>query len=174
LTRAIATSAAGRVLPWLDACSERGGFRAGVALPNKEALMNWIERSLCIATLAGTSMLGIACGSSQLPAKQLADAEAGIRAAREVGAQDTPKAALQLKLAQDGVQRAQAQSKEGDDERATATLEEAKVDAELAVLLAKQEESEARAHQAQSRAGSVEQAKSNEETPKEELPSVGE
>jgi hypothetical protein len=109
-----------------------------------------------------------------VPAKQLADAESGIRAAREVGAQDTPRAALQLKLAQDGVQRAQEQSKDGDNERATATLEEAKVDAELAVLLAKQEAVEARAHQAKSRANSVDQAKSNEETPKEELPSMGE
>ena len=135
--------------------------------------MNWIERSVCIATLASSSMLGVACGSSQVPAKQLADAESGIRAAREVGAQDTPKAALQLKLAQDGVQRAQEQSKDGDSDRATATLEEAKVDAELAVLLAKQEASEARATQAKSRAGSVDQAKSNEETPKEELPSMG-
>jgi hypothetical protein len=135
--------------------------------------MKWIERSLCIATLAGSSMLGIACGSSQLPASKLADAESGIRAAREVGAQDTPKAALHLKLAQDGLQRAQAQSKDGDSERAEATLEEAKVDAELAVLLAKQEASEARAHQAKSRAGSADQAKSND-TPKEELPSMGE
>jgi hypothetical protein len=109
-----------------------------------------------------------------VPAKQLADAEAGIRAAREVGAQDTPKAALQLKLAQDGVQRAQEQSKDGDNERATATLEEAQADAELAVLLAKQEAVEARAHQAKSRAESVDQAKSNEAMPKEELPNVGE
>jgi hypothetical protein len=137
-------------------------FECRVALPNKEALMNWIERSICVATIAGSSLLGVACGSSDVPAKQLADAEASIRAANEVGAQNTPKAALQLKLAQDGVQRAQKQSKDGDNERATATLEEARVDAELAVLIAKQEAMEQRASQAKDRAESVNQAKTDD------------
>jgi len=127
--------------------------------------MTWIERSICIATLTGSALLGIACGSSEVPAKQLAETEAGIRAANELGAQDNPKAALQLKLAKDGLQRAQEQSKDGDNDRARATLEEAQADAELAVLMAKQEAIEARANQAKTRADGVDQAKSVE-TPK--------
>lgn len=122
--------------------------------------MTWIERSMCIATIATSALLGVACGSSEVPAKQLADAESGIRAAHEVGAQDTPRAALQLKLAQDGVQRAHELSKNGDNEQARKALEEAELDAELAVLLAKQEQSEARAAQAKGRVESLGQAKS--------------
>lgn len=136
--------------------------------------MTWIERSICIATIAGSSLLGVACGSSEVPAKQLADAEAGIRAANEVGAQDTPKAALQLKLAKDGLQRAQEQSKDGDNEQARATLEEAQADAELAVLIAKQEAIETRANQAKTRADGIDQAKSVDQAKSGETPKSSE
>ena len=101
-------------------------------------------------------------------AKELAQAEAGIRAAREVGAEDTPKAALQLKIAQDGVQRAQKLSADGEHERARAALQEAELDAELAVLLAKQEKMEASAAQAKSRADSLNQAKSESQMKEQE------
>src|SRR5262249_36134565 len=138
----------------------------------KEALMTWFGRSISAVAIAG----GLAaCGSSEVPAKQLADAEAGIRAAREVGAEDTPKAALQLKVARDGVDRAQKLSKDGEQERASAALEEAKLDAELAVLLAKQEKVEAQAAHAKQRAVGASQAKSvtepESETPAEAMPS---
>lgn len=118
--------------------------------------MTWMGRSICAAAI---TWLAVGCGSSEVPAKQLADAESGIRAAREVGAEDTPKAALQLKIAQDGVQRAQKLSADGEHERARAALQEAQLDAELAVLLAKQEKIEANASAAKQRADTVEQAK---------------
>jgi hypothetical protein len=95
-----------------------------------------------------------------MPAKQLASTEASIRAAQEVGAEQTPRAALQLKLARDGVERAQQWSKDGNTEAARAVLQEAELDAELAVLIAKQEKLEASAVQAKQRADSLEQAKS--------------
>jgi hypothetical protein len=122
--------------------------------------MTWIERTICVATIAGSAWVSVGCGSSEVPAKQLAQTEASIRAAHEVGADDTPKAALQLKLAKDGMQRAQKQSADGDNERAQATLQEAELDAELAVLLAKQEAIESKANQAKGRADSLDQARS--------------
>lgn len=118
--------------------------------------MTWIERSIL---MLGLVWVAAGCGGGEVPAKPLADAQAGIRAAREVGAEDTPKAALQLKLAQDGVERAKKLSADGETESARAALEEAQLDAELAVLLAKQERSEQNASQAKSRAETAEQAK---------------
>lgn len=118
--------------------------------------MTWIERSIL---MLGLVWVAAGCGGGEVPAKPLADAQAGIRAAREVGAEDTPKAALQLKLAQDGVERAKKLGADGETESARAALEEAQLDAELAVLLAKQERSEQNASQAKSRAETAEQAK---------------
>jgi hypothetical protein len=86
-----------------------------------------------------------------MPAKQLADAEASIRAAKELGAEDEPAAALQLKIARDGLQEAQRLTKEGEHDRARPVLEEAELDAELAILLTRQEESEAKALRATQR-----------------------
>lgn len=114
--------------------------------------MTWIGRY--VGTGIVVAAMGAGCGGSEVPAKQLAETEASIRAAREVGAQDTPKAALQLKIAQDGLQRAQKLSEDGEGEQAAIVLQEAEVDAELAVLLAKQETVEARATQAKRRAES--------------------
>ena len=116
--------------------------------------MRTIERSIGIGVVVVAAALGAGCGGSEVPVKQLADTEASIRAARELGAEDTPKAALQLKIAQDGLQRAQKLNEDGEGEQARAVLEEAHVDAELAVLLAKQEKMEASASQAKRRAES--------------------
>jgi hypothetical protein len=88
----------------------------------------------------------------------LADAEASIRAAREVGAEQSPDAALQLKMANDRLQRAQSLSADGENESAAKLLEEAEADAELALLLARKEDAQARALQAQQRAGKYEEA----------------
>jgi hypothetical protein len=118
--------------------------------------MTWIGRSIC--TVAAVTWLA-GCGGSEVPAKELAQTEASIRAAKEVGAEDTPKAALQLKIAQDGLMRAQKLSADDEQEAARLALQEAEVDAELAVLLAKQEKVEATASQAKSRAANMEQAK---------------
>lgn len=110
-----------------------------------------------ITMAAGLSLGALACAGSDVPAKQLADAEASIRAAHEVGADSSPDAALQLKLANDRLERAQALTKEGENEEAAKLLEEARVDAELAVLLARKEDAQARALQAQQQASKYDQ-----------------
>ena len=122
--------------------------------------MNRIERSVIAV---GATWLAVACGGGDVPARQLADTEASIRAAKEVGAENNPEAALQLKLAQDRLAQADKLDRNGDHEEARAVLHEAELDAELAVLIARQEQSEAKAMQAKQRAASFGSAKEPEQ-----------
>ena len=78
------------------------------------------------------------CGGAALPADRLASAEAGIRGAREVGADSVPEAALHLKMARDQVAQAKALSNSGDADRAAMMLSRAEVDAELALALTRE------------------------------------
>jgi hypothetical protein len=119
--------------------------------------MNRFERG--VIALGLLTWLGIACGGGDVPTRQLADTEASIRAAKEVGAEDNPDAALQLKMARDGLARAENLNKAGEHDEAKTVLEQAELDAELAVLLARQEASEAKASQAKLRAESLGSAK---------------
>jgi len=93
------------------------------------------------------------CGSSDVPAKQLAESEAAIRAASEVGAKDNPQAALHLKLARDRYDQAQTASKEGEQETARLLLEKAEADAELALALTRKDQVAAKAEQAKRKTG---------------------
>lgn len=91
------------------------------------------------------------CGGSDVPARQMAESEAAIRAASEVGAQENPQAALHLKMARDHYDQAQAASKDGEQESAKALLEKAEVDAELALSLTRKEQAAAKAADAKQR-----------------------
>ena len=101
-----------------------------------------------IALSLGLVLTGAACGSSEVPAKQLAESESAIRAASEVGAQDNPQASLHLKLAKDRFAEAQAASKDGEQETAQRLLEKAEADAELALALTREEQASAKAESA--------------------------
>jgi hypothetical protein len=85
----------------------------------------------------------LGCAAAPVPAEKLASAEAGIRAAAEVGAEGVPQAALHLKLARDEVAQAKGLVQSGDRDRATMILARAEADAELSLALAR--ESAARA-----------------------------
>ena len=98
-----------------------------------------------------TVLAVMGCGSSEVPAKQMAESEAAIRAASEVGAQENPQAALHLKLARDRYEQAQAASKDGEQENAKVLLEKAEVDAELALSLTRKEQAAAKAEDAKRR-----------------------
>lgn len=88
-----------------------------------------------------------ACGSFPLPADRLASSEAAIRTAGEVGAGNEPKATLHLKLAKDQYEQAKALIKDGDNKRADYVLRRAEADAELALALAKENNSKTDAQQ---------------------------
>lgn len=116
-----------------------------------------MQRSKKITILVGLSLGGLACAGSELPAKHLANAEASIRAAQEVGAESTPAAALQLKMANDRLSRAKTLTAEGENEDAAKLLEEARLSAELALLLARKEDAQTRALEAEQRASKYQQ-----------------
>lgn len=96
--------------------------------------MNTIKTSLAI----GITALGFGCAGGTLPTEQLASAEASVRAAQELGAQNVPRAELHLRLAKEQVDRAHKLADDGDEDRAKMQLERARADAELAVALARQ------------------------------------
>lgn len=90
-----------------------------------------------VAALA--ACLGVACGAAApVPGAQVTETQAAIRAAEEVGAPGVPKAALHLKMAKDQLQTAQALMTQDDNEQAKLTLDRARVDAELALALARE------------------------------------
>src|SRR5512142_2235324 len=92
---------------------------------------------------------GVACGASApVPATQVTDTQAAIRAAEEVGAPSVPKAALHLKMAKDQLQTAQTQISNDENDQARMTLDRARVDAELALALAKESALRAKAAEA--------------------------
>ncbi len=93
--------------------------------------------------LALSASLG--CAAAPVPAERLASAEAGIRAASEVGAEKVPQAALHLKLARDQLEVAKGLVVSGDRDRATTVFARAEADAELSLSLAREDTARAEA-----------------------------
>jgi hypothetical protein len=98
-------------------------------------------------TLAGAvaaTVLAAGCASVPLRTET---STSGIRAAEEVGAREVPRAALHLQLAKEELNKAKTLAANGEDEMAASMLLRAEADAELAVLLSREdaEKSEARA-----------------------------
>lgn len=75
------------------------------------------------------------CASVPAPTERVVSARAAIRSASEVGAAGEPHAALHLKLATDGFERADRLVREDDNDAATDALMRAESDAELALVL---------------------------------------
>ena len=105
-----------------------------------------------LRTTLGAAALGIGfaagCGGSQLPAKDVSEVNAEIKAAEVVGAPQNARAALHLKLAQDQLREAQALAEEGDEDEAQLTLARARADAELVTALAQEAEAAQEAQEA--------------------------
>lgn len=106
-------------------------------------------RTLKTSMVIGATLFGLGCGGAAVPTEKLTDAEASIRAAKEVGGTSVPQAELHLKLAQEQVETARKLSADGENERAAAVLMRAKADADLALALAR----EAQAQQSLEAAG---------------------
>lgn len=100
--------------------------------------MNLINMSLGIGVVA----LGLGCAGASLPTDQVASAESSLRAANELGAQNVPRAQLHLRLAREELNQARKTAESGDGDRAKMLLERARVDAELAIALARQTKAE--------------------------------
>jgi regulator of protease activity HflC (stomatin/prohibitin superfamily) len=86
----------------------------------------------------GVAVVGLGCASAPPPTEQLASAEASMRAARELGATQVPRAQLHLRLAQEQVTQARKLAQDGENERAASLLNRAHADAELALALSRE------------------------------------
>ncbi len=113
----------------------------------------WKTRASALAAGA----LLVACGGASFPGQKLNYSRAQIRAAEELGAQRTPQASLHLKLARDQVARAEQQLRDGDNEEASRTLDQARADADLAVALAHEATTKQEAEQAKARIAELRQ-----------------
>jgi len=102
----------------------------------------------------------VACGGGMPPpSDKLASAEAAARSASELGASREPKAALHLKLAQEQIDQAKTLMKDGNNKRADLVLQRAGSDAELAVMLAKENNANGEAQKAKERVNSLKSGK---------------
>jgi hypothetical protein len=93
-----------------------------------------------------------------MPPPQAVEAKTSISAAEAVGAQNEPKAALHLKLAKDQTAQAESLLRKGDDDEARLLLEQAKVDAELALVLTREATVRAQVQQSLSKVRELEQS----------------
>ena len=107
-------------------------------------------------TFALFALFGSACASYPPPTDHLASAIAATRGAQEAGAPQVPKAALQLKLADEQIAQARQMMEDGDNERADYMTLRAYNDAELALALTRAELARKRAEAAVATAASAE------------------
>lgn len=89
-----------------------------------------------------------ACGGAELNQTRATNVQAQLIAAQQVGANDQPKAALHLQLAKEQIESAKRLAADGDQVNSDLMLERARVDAELAMQLARTEREEQNARQA--------------------------
>jgi outer membrane murein-binding lipoprotein Lpp len=100
----------------------------------------WFSASLAVV-LGG-------CASYAPPNDHLATSMASLRAAEEVGASKDPQAALHVRLAQEEVNRAKQLMADGDNERADYATMRANADAQLAVMLMRENAAKTKAQEA--------------------------
>ena len=94
-------------------------------------------------------VLLIGCGSFPPPTERLNTTQGAIRGATEVGAEQIPRAALHLKLAQEQVDKARQLMEDEDNEPADQALRRAQADAELAIAIARETQAVQKADEAE-------------------------
>ena len=101
-----------------------------------------------LSVLALPAFVTLACGGSSLPPPKVTEAESAVSAAQAVGAASNPRAALHLKMARDQLAEAKTLIRNGNEEEARLVLEGAEADAELALMLTREEQARAQATEA--------------------------
>lgn len=100
---------------------------------------------ICLLAIAG-----MGCGSS-VSQRAVVDARASTQAAEEVGADQTPRAAFHLELANEELEKASKLANDGEGEAAERMFARARVDAELAIALSQEAQTVSAAEQTQQR-----------------------
>jgi len=110
-----------------------------------------------IAVLGALAVLfGVAgCASNPLPPAKVTDTQASISAADAIGAGNNPRAALHLKLAREQLQQGESLLRNGDDEEARLVIDRARMDAELALALTREEQARRDARVSMDKANNV-------------------
>jgi hypothetical protein len=96
----------------------------------------------------GVGGLGCATTTTEPTNRSWTLAEASVRAADQMGAQNVPHAAVPLQMAHRELERARALIDVGDDDRAMYVLARARVDAELSIALLREQETRGEAQRA--------------------------
>lgn len=109
--------------------------------------MRWIEVALFVSSLSFGALVLPACGGAAPLPPTMADAEANIRTARELGASSDPQGALHLNLAQEELDKSKKLLQDGDAKSGDLSLARAAVDAELALAEARAAQSRAQTQQ---------------------------
>jgi hypothetical protein len=91
-------------------------------------------------TIAGGLCAVAGCGGAPLPIHAQTDAVAAVRSADELGSTETPLAAYQLELARGEVRDAETLIRQGHMEQARDSYELAKINAELAMSLRREDQ----------------------------------
>lgn len=94
-------------------------------------------------------LIGVGCAGFPPPTERLNTTQGAIRGATEVGAEQIPRAALHLKLAQEQVDKARQLMEDADNERADESLRRAQADAELAIAIARETQAVQKADEAE-------------------------
>lgn len=113
-----------------------------------------MNTKLLVATFALTGGL-LACSHGTVPVRHVAETEAAYRAAQAVDAERVPQAALHLQLAREQMARAQKLINAKEFERADGALLRAKIDADLAAMIAQREKTSREAQAALSELAKV-------------------
>lgn len=111
------------------------------------------------ASILISLLLAAGCAGQPPPTDNLASAIAATRGAQEAGAPRVPRAALQLKLAEEQIAQARAMMEDGDNERANFMSLRAYNDAELALAMAREDAARKRSAEATAKAEAAEAAK---------------
>jgi hypothetical protein len=102
-------------------------------------------------SIAAFVALGAGCaGAPPVPAQRFTDAEAEIKAAQEIGAENNPQGKLHLQNARDQLEAAKKLSKD-KPEIAVRKLDNAQAEAELAKSLTREQANRAEADEAKAR-----------------------
>jgi hypothetical protein len=103
-------------------------------------------------------VLVIAGCSGSRPPLQTESSTSAIHAAEAVGATEVPRAALHLQMAKEGLEHANVLAEKGKAKEAASLLQRAEADAELAVLLSKEQNEKDEAAQAMERVHRLQKA----------------
>ena len=95
--------------------------------------------------------VAIAAGCAGSPALRTESSTSAIRAAEEVGASEVPRASFHLQLAREELAHAQDLGERGKKDEAASYLMRAEADAELAILVSREEAEKLEAAQAMER-----------------------